>query len=306
MAQFRPRRTGRFASMGFDLHYRNLAWVGPRDVVMPNVAGAGSSLVGNLLLELGLGYVDLNRDVFLPDGSLLPPADPVSRRIRTARRPEDAARGGRGEPRFMKTHLPVEEFEGCEFGQVWLIVRDPRDAIYSWHRYHRNFGELEWEKVPEEFEEFLRRPFFLGPPPVDNWWTYYRDWLRYTDDRGIPVEVIRFEDMKSDPVGRTTGLLRAASCPLPEEEVVRACRDSSYEAMRAREEAAVGADGTAGGAGVRVMRRGQVGEWRTWMTPRLRPYFAGAELRAVAARLGYHLDEPAGEPAGEPPDGAGR
>jgi hypothetical protein len=284
-----PRRTGRFASMGFDLHYRNLKHLRPTDVIMPNVAGAGSSLVGNLLLELGLRYVDLNRDTFLPDGSLVPPTDPISRRIRTGRERAGAGRGdGDAEPRFMKTHLPLSEFEGCEFGRIWLIVRDPRDAIYSWHQYHRNFGELDWEHVPDDFEEFLNRPFFLGTPPVDNWWSYYEEWLDYSEDREIPLEVIRFEDMKSAPVRATRRLLDAIGRTMSDGEIARACHDSSYEAMREREGAAVEAG--AGSSGVRVMRRGLVGEWKTWMTDELSQYFSGEKLKNVAGRLGYQLD----------------
>jgi hypothetical protein len=286
----KPRRTGRFMDMGFDLHYRNMAYIRSQDVILPNVAGAGSSLVGNLLLELGLPYVDLNRDTFLPDGSLVPPTDPVSRRIRTGREGVNPTAGGGDEPRFMKTHLPLGEFEGCEFGRIWLIVRDPRDAIFSWHQYHRNFGELDWERVPDDFAEFLRRPFFLGTPPVDNWWSYYEEWLDHAERLRIPLEVIRFEDMKSDPVTTVRRLLRSVSKQIPDSDIERACRSSSYETMREREGAAVAAG--AGDPAVRVMRRGQVGEWKTWMTDELHAYFSGDELTTVAARLGYQIEEP--------------
>lgn len=265
--------------MGFDLHYRNMPLVRPDDVVMPSIGGAGSSLLGNIVLELGLPYVDLNRDTLRPDGSVVPPSDAISRRIRTGRQGTPTA--GR---RFLKTHLPAGEFDRYEMGPVWLLVRDPRDALYSWYRYHRDFAELEWERVPDTFEAFLERPFFMGHPPADDWWMFYDGWRRHGH------HVIRFEDLKSDPLATMRSALTAVGCDVPDASLRRAVEESSYAAMRRREDQVARP-----GDEARVMRSGRVGEWQSWMTPRLEPYFSSPALAEVAAAFGYDLAVHAGE-----------
>src|SRR5438067_8042829 len=143
----------RFAPLGFGLHYRNMDFITSRDFLLPSIGGAASSLIGNVLLELGLHYVDLTKDALRPDGSSDPAYDPITRRIRCTGRqhlgPARAWSADRLRPRFMKTHLPEAEFTALTFRGVWLLVRDPRDALYSWYRYHRNFAQADWERVPD-------------------------------------------------------------------------------------------------------------------------------------------------------------
>jgi hypothetical protein len=128
-------REEHFRVLGFGRHYDNLPLIGDHDVIVPTVAGAGSSLLAALLLELNLHYVDLTKEVLLPDGSSVPLTDSITRRLDTgAAYDRDAALERDGTDRhwrFMKTHLPQEELPGVAFSGVWILVRDPRDAIYS-------------------------------------------------------------------------------------------------------------------------------------------------------------------------------
>jgi hypothetical protein len=57
--------------------------------------------------------------------------------------------------------------------------------------------------------------------------------------------------------------------------------------MRPHEDRVAGLDRDKGHA--RIMRCGQVGEWKEWMTPELEGYFQGSELHTAANALGYDL-----------------
>ncbi|MEV5596043.1 sulfotransferase domain-containing protein [Streptomyces sp. NPDC052496] len=292
--------------MGFGLHYHNMAFLQTDDVIMPSIGGAGSSLLGNIILELGLGYIDLNRDRLIDDTTVHLADDAISRRIRGYPPSAEGSVQSSHEPslhavhcprpRLMKTHLPSEEFDGYNFGSVLLLVRDPRDALYSWYRYHRGFAQLEWEKVPDTFTEFLRMPFFTGRPPAEAWAIYYRDWLSAAQ-RASACHVLRFEDLKADAARAMREAFAALSIAVDETELRRAADHSSYEAMRAREDAVVArqterqeAVSGPGQPEARVMRSGKVGGWRDWMTPELGNHFAVPELRRLARRFGYDLE----------------
>jgi hypothetical protein len=79
-----------------------------------------------------------------------------------------AAYAPRCGPRFVKTHLFPQEFAGREFAGVWLLVRDPRDALYSLYKFRRDFADVPWEQVPDTFQQFLHAPDYTGHRPVDD------------------------------------------------------------------------------------------------------------------------------------------
>src|SRR5207248_10951077 len=154
--------------------------------------------------------------------------DALSKRLHL---PPDAQRPDPGRParrRFVKVHLPVEEFDGTCIAGVWLVVRDPRDALYSWYRYHVGFAERDWERVAGTFEEFLAQPFFTDKEPVAGWASFYRGWLdRAGRERSA---VVRFEDLKLDPVQAMQNALGAVGLEIDAEEIERAARPSSFAA----------------------------------------------------------------------------
>jgi hypothetical protein len=270
-----------FSSLGFDQHYRNLSLIRADDIIMPSLGGAGSSLLGNIVLELGLHYVDLTKEKLLADGSSQAPTDSITRRIRA--RSFSGVDGQSKAPRFMKTHLPIEEFDDHDIGGVWLLVRDPRDALYSWYRYHRGFAELPWERVPDTFEEFLRQPFFTGVPPVEGWVSFYQGWSERAK-RSRHFAVLRFEDLKSSPVETMRAAFTDLNLQWSPQDLERAVESSTFEAMRRHEDTVA-----SGGSDARVMRSGAVGGWREWMTPELSSFFSTEGLATVAGRFGYDI-----------------
>lgn len=274
---------------GFELHYQNMESLRGSDVLVTSIGGAGSSLVGNILLELDFRYINLATEVLLPTGASEFAPSIIRQRLHGEALAARATTGHREDgPRFLKSHLPAEEFDGLELGRVWLVVRDPRDALYSWHQFHRGFARHKWEHVPESFEQFLARPFFTGLTPVENWCAFYRGWLaRYQG--GQRLSVVRFEDLKRSPTATITSVLTDTGVHVATEDVVLAVERSSFDAMRANEAAATRHDPNEREA--RIMRSGSVDGWKTWMTPRIARHFASREVIDVAKSFGYDLSQ---------------
>ncbi|MDW5326751.1 sulfotransferase domain-containing protein [Plantactinospora sp. KLBMP9567] len=186
--------------------------------------------------------------------------------------------------RGSKSHLPYGQLAECRFGGIWLLVRDPRDAIYSWHQYHRGFAKLEWEVVDPDFEVFLQRPFFCGPDPISAWAMFYDEWLRVAGSSETS-QILRFEDLKLHGKSAMSRSLRHWNVYVDEEAMVAALEASTYEAMRVHEDAVISS--RTSGSPARMMRSGKVGGWREWMTPELERLFSDPFLWAIASNFGY-------------------
>lgn len=281
------------------LHRQNVRLLGERDIVVAGDPGAGNALIGNIALELGFGYLDPYTEVVAEDGSSTPAENRMSYRQRmaaTAARDEGAV-AGRGARRFVKTHLYPDLFSGVPLGGAILLVRDPRDTIYSGYKWFRGFSESWWQDVADTqgkstFLDYLGGTRIGdGRSPVTGWTAFYENWLNAAGHLG-KFAVVRFEDLKSDPVATVTAMLAAFGLTAPVDRITRAVELSSFDAMRSHEDKVSEAEGDARTSGARIMRRGKVGEWREWIgEPGLAEYFADPELIATAARFGYELAE---------------
>jgi len=105
-------------------------------------------------------------------------------------------------PRF--THLYPWQLEPCS--RIVLMVRDPRDALYSmwqWQQHNEQYPP----SIP--FVEYLASPFYGGPISIiDMLWLHLRSWLSLRGDESRQVYVLRFEDWKRDPVGELGAVTR--------------------------------------------------------------------------------------------------
>jgi len=271
------------------LHYHNLRHVTGDDILVVSYGASGQTLLANILLELGLHYVNPATEIIHPDGTTTPDPTALAYRGRTHAMHLRDAQGGaaaRPGPRFMKSHLFPEEFSNRAFGGVWLLVRDPRDTVYSYYRFRQEFPDVPWERITGTIGDFLGTLDYTGRQPADDWHTFYRRWTAVAE-RSPRRAVIRFEDLKTDPVPALAASLHAFGVDLPAADLAAAVEASTFARMRAHEDTVAGQD--AGKEQSRVMRRGVVGEWREWMTPDLAVHFTGAELRETARLFGYSM-----------------
>jgi hypothetical protein len=271
-----------------DLYRHNVARLGKDDVVIASHGGSGQSLIGNILSELGLNYVDAYTEVLEDDGRAV--AAGVHTAYRSHLASQHAKDTSHGEPtrlwpRFVKTHHPPVVFDGATFGGVWILVRDPRDAIYASYRWRAEFAEEEWDHVPDTFVEWLRGRGDFSESPVADWSAFYASWAERARECEN-IDMLRFEDLKTRPTDVVSAALRRLGIDVDQERVRRAADASSFTKMRAHEDRVAR-------SGSRVMRAGRTAGWQDWMTPELTRYFSDGRLWLAARRYGYDISEPA-------------
>lgn len=289
------------------LHQQNARLLGHRDVVVAGDPGAGNALLGNIVLELGLDYLDPYTEVVADDGSSKPAENRTSYRQRmaaTADRDEAVTNGSsptQGARRFVKTHLYSGLFDGVALYGAILLVRDPRDTIYSGYKWFRGFSESWWQDVSDTkgkstFIDYLNgRRIGDGRTPVTGWTAFHEDWLNAAR-RLDRFAVVRFEDLKTNPVGTVTAMLASFGLTSAADDIRRSIELSSFDAMRSHEDRVSEADGDSRTKDARIMRRGKIGEWREWIgEPEIAEQFADPELIATAARFGYDLNTSVGK-----------
>ncbi|WDZ84794.1 sulfotransferase domain-containing protein [Micromonospora cathayae] len=274
-----------------DLYRRNVSRLGPDDIVVASHGGSGQSLIGNILAELRLNYVDAYTEELHRDGrAVVAAAHTPYRRHLASQHDKDVggAEPVRRWPRFVKTHHPPAVFGDAPVGGVWILVRDPRDAIYASHQWRVGFAEEEWDRVPASFPDWLRGPGDFSPSPVDDWPAFYTAWARRADSCAH-VDVLRFEDLKTRPVEVVATALGRLGVAVDRDAVAAAVEASSFDRMRAHEDRVAAGDGDPATATRRVVREGRTQGWKRWMTPELATLFTGPDLRLVAAEYGYQL-----------------
>jgi hypothetical protein len=272
------------------LHEANISVLGDRDVPVASFGGAGQSLLGNVLLELGLNYADAYTERLLPDGTSQPAEEHNEWRQRLAashtKDSEQAPCSGRRRwPRFVKTHLPPEYFTNRPLLGAWVLIRDPRDALYSRYRFRVEYAQDPADIAAGSFENWLRLPGPAGLNPIDDWNHFYDSWL--VNPSGKPSHAVsRFEDLKAEPSQTLRPALQEFGITPNPRDILAAFERSSFSAMRTHEERNSGSE-TSLGPKQRIMRKGKPGEWREWITPELMELFAPTQT--VAGRYGYRI-----------------
>ena len=125
-----------------DLHAENVGRLRPEDVVIASYPGSGAALIGNVLLSLGLAYVDPYTEV-VDDHGGGPVPERVDYRARlAATHAADTSedRSAVAARRLVKTHRHPDEFPARP-EQIVALVRDPRDAVHSYYRWRLGFSE---------------------------------------------------------------------------------------------------------------------------------------------------------------------
>jgi Tfp pilus assembly protein PilF len=167
-----------------------------------------------------------------------------------------------------------------------LYVRDPRDAIYSLYRrsYARDLPFIEYLRRADNWTNHF--PGLFNLPPADTWAYFNFFWLAMRDV--MNVTVIRFEDMRGDPLGITRKVLEFLGVQRTEVEIERALERSTFgRAQEAMERTARETGDT-----FLAARRGKVGEWKEAYRKEELAFFGGPAQEAMR-QLGYEtIDDP--------------
>lgn len=170
-----------------------------------------------------------------------------------------------------------------------LFVRDPRDAIYSIYRrqYEAHYSFLEYLARPDIWPDHF--PGLFGLPPFETYAYYVSFWLAM--EAWAPLLVVRFEDVKADPVGMAEQVLGFLGLTRTRGEIDSAIESSSFDSARQ----AMAAMNRETGRDFLTARKGQPGEWRQVYDPATLARVSGP-IEETMLRLGY------GETSRMPPD----
>ncbi|WNF01213.1 sulfotransferase domain-containing protein [Streptomyces luomodiensis] len=274
------------------LYQENMKCLGAEDIAVASIGGSGQSLLGNILQEVGLNYTDPYIEALHADGTSSPvPAysDYAQRLSATADRHGGERPLQKGQwPRFFKTHLTPGFLEQRPLKGVWILVRDPRDSLFSWYKFRTNFAKDPLDIASGTFHAWLERPGPAGVSRLADWSIFYEQWA----DRRAAFQVstlTTYEDLKREPVATLRSNFEDLGVTVPDDAISRAVEKSSFANMRAHESKSQAKHPDPVEGNTRIMRSGTPNEWLQWITPELERQFMKGEMPAVAERYGYDL-----------------
>lgn len=164
------------------------------------------------------------------------------------------------------------------------LVRDPRDVAISL-AHHNN------STIDTAIALMNRTDSALGDGPMGStaqlrqklagWSGHVTSWL---DQRDVPVHLLRYEDLRADPVARFGAALAFAGQGVGKGEVTRAVAHSDFSALQRREREEGFAENKSRSSP--FFRAGRPGGWRTTLTVAQRTRLEDAHA-PVMERLGY-------------------
>lgn len=133
------------------------------------------------------------------------------------------------QPRVIKSH----EYFDLRYQRLIYIVRDPRDVAVSYFHFHRKF-----DRIPHDYsiENYIPR-FIAGEfDPYGSWGQNVASWIA-TRQNTDGFLLLRYEDMKQDPVGGLGKVAEFFGLHATPEQLARAAELSSADHMRKLESA---------------------------------------------------------------------
>ncbi|MFC3100207.1 sulfotransferase domain-containing protein [Altererythrobacter lauratis] len=188
--------------------------------------------------------------------------------------------------RFFKSHLPHAPY--FLNGKVVYIVRDGRDSTISYYDYFRHI-----HRYQGSFDDFLKKTL-AGRVRYGSWADNAGSWVAHRDHPNMLL--IRFEDMRADPVGTATQVFRFCNLDLSAAQVEAAVSKSSLDKVHqtfrtfrsARKTQFTGGVNTGEQADETAEKPAPRG-WRNVFTPEQNRLFV-AKAGPLLEQLGYELD----------------
>lgn len=157
-----------------------------------------------------------------------------------------------GQGRLIKTHEPWRR----QYRRGVYLVRDARDVLISWYRVmQRDPDDL--RSLNESVQAFITD----RATPYGCWEEHVRSW-RAAVNRGVPVLVYRFEDLRADPVNALRAITSFIDLQTGDDQIAMAVARNTPERMRRLEEAGLDYLTRSHGHRSRGVRSGTVGGWR--------------------------------------------
>ena len=219
------------------------------DIILASYLGSGSSLIGGILIELGLDYIEgknkQQTEVILPLWR---------KHWKQLDTKYDVAKPK--ELRLFKTHFYPVSFADAKPKKAVLLIRDVRDAVISYYNWRKGFSD-EYGTL----SDFLTTDGYYGKKPFDDWTSYIEKWCKWGNQKGHRLYLIKYEDLKFSPKETVKSLLKFLKIKRSTAEIEQAVKNSRFSKIK-KEEMQV----LENSKQPRIFRKGLVGEWRNTLS----------------------------------------
>ena len=147
--------------------------------------------------------------------------------------------------RFIKSHALLNP----GYCQVLYVVRDPADALVSYHHFLRGQGAFDGS-----LSELVRSPRH----GIARWVEHVDGWIARSP-ASLRFMMTRYEDLLRDPAAELAGIYRQLGFDVPPDVLARAVEASSFDSMR-RQELGLAYGGRALRETFRFVRGGRSGD----------------------------------------------
>lgn len=168
----------------------------------------------------------------------------------------------------MKTH----SFCGKDYGHptisvkatigVIYIVRDPRDVVISAADHYGLTIDQAVEMMADKMTRGRGMPGNTVSERMSSWSDHVKSWTAW---KHSPLQVLRYEDMLADPLGRLGGVARKLGISQDEDRIRRAVEFSSFKTLQKQEAESGFIEKSVNSQ--RFFRSGRAGGWRDKLSP---------------------------------------
>lgn len=147
---------------------------------------------------------------------------------------------------------------------VLYFVRHPLDVVVSYAHHRGESLEAIIARMNDPETTLATEPDLAArqlPQPIGHWSGHVRSWV---DAPGLPLQVLRYEDLLAQPHARFGEACRFAGFPAEPARVARALEHARFETLQRQEE---GGGFRESFRGNRFFRQGRAGGWREVLSP---------------------------------------
>lgn len=233
-----------------ELIQENIQNLGASDIPIVSYFGSGSSLLGSILIKLGMDYIEGYQEKIIPGEKKTVTVNPFWREHWQILDEKYVYADDTQCLRFFKAHHYPASFKGSAINKAILLVRDGRDAALSYYNWRTGFVNDK-----RTFDEFLKTDSYFKRKPLEDWSLFCEEWGAWGKDHNL--HVVTFENLKFNPFPTIKKLLEFAGVDRSDEDIFSVIEETSFKNMRRQEDMNSSTDQPS-----RIFRKGLIGEWR--------------------------------------------
>jgi len=180
--------------------------------------------------------------------------------------------------RLIKTH----ESYRAVYRKAVYMVRDGRDVAISYYHHQVRQGMFEGD-----LSSFVARFLEGRTEGYGGWHGHVASWLDSPVARKGDLLVVRYEEMRRDPLGTMRKVVATLGLTTPDEAIRRVIETNTMERMRGKEASATVVKKKRDD--IPIVRKGKPGEWREVLGEGDRAAFV-RRAGPMLARLGYDVE----------------